>query len=209
MVLKTGPDRPVRPVQPWTGLYTGPVMWKIRKLKKNQQKPVTGGLIGITGDRNDWIGYEADQNERENITPAAHDFGFLSIPASRRCSPTTPASRRCSPTTLASCRRRISAKHQIRSSCYGERCFVYWWLFWSDQMLWKRKKLKGGWTDLGNVVAGLNNYYLGFCRGTRVINVLEVQKSWIFHLTSFIIFWSLFNLYPVKKALIRNKFIDF
>jgi hypothetical protein len=41
----------------------------------------------------------------------------------------------------------------------------------------REKKLKGGWTDLGNVVVGLNYYYLGFCRGTRVINVLEVQKS--------------------------------
>ena len=113
MVLKTGPDRPV---QPWTGLYTGPVMWKIQKFNKNQEKPVTGGLIGITGDRNDRTGYEADRNERENITPAAHEFGFLFIPTSRRCSPTTPALRRCLSITPTSHRRRISAKHQIRSS---------------------------------------------------------------------------------------------
>ena len=113
MVLKTRPDRPV---QLWTDLYTGLVMWKIRKFKKNQEKPVTGSLIGITGDRNDRTGYEADRNERENITLATHDFGFLSIPTSRRCSPTTPASCRCLSITLASHRRRISAKHQIRSS---------------------------------------------------------------------------------------------
>ena len=108
MVLKTGPDRPVHG---WTGLYTGPVMWKIRKFNKNQEKPVIGGLIGITGNRNDRTGYEADRNERENITPAAHNFGFLSIPTSRRCSPTTLASRRCLSITPASHRRRISAKH--------------------------------------------------------------------------------------------------
>ena len=111
MVLKIGPDRPVRPVQPWTGLYTGPIMWKIRKFNKNQEKQVIGGLIGKTGDRNDRTGYEADWNERENITPAAHDFGFLSILTSRHCSPTTPALRRCLSMTLASHCRRISTKH--------------------------------------------------------------------------------------------------
>ena len=110
---RTGPDRPV---QPWTGLYTCPIMWKIRKFNKNQEKPVTGGLIGITGDRNDRTDYEADRNERENITPAAHEFGFLFIPTSRRCSPTTLALRRCLSITPTSHRRRISAKHQIRSS---------------------------------------------------------------------------------------------
>jgi hypothetical protein len=91
-----------------------------------QEKPITGGLIGITSDRNDRTGYEANWNERENITPVAHDFGFLSIPTSRRCSPTTLASRRCLSITPASRCRRISAKHQITSSRYGERCFVYW-----------------------------------------------------------------------------------
>jgi hypothetical protein len=126
MVLKTGSDQSVRPVQPWTGLYIGPIMWKIQKFNKNQEKPVTGGLIGITGDRNDRTGYEADWNERENITPMTHDFGFLSILTSCRCSPTTPASRCCLSITPASHRLRISAKHQIRSSRYGERCFVYW-----------------------------------------------------------------------------------
>ena len=31
MVLKTGPDRPVRPIQPGTGIKSGPVIIKNRK----------------------------------------------------------------------------------------------------------------------------------------------------------------------------------
>ena len=42
MVLKTGPDRPVRPVQPGTGLHFGPIMTKNRKLSNNREKPETG-----------------------------------------------------------------------------------------------------------------------------------------------------------------------
>jgi hypothetical protein len=51
MVLKTGPDRPVQPVQPRTGAQSGSVLWKNRKLGKNGQKPETGGLTVKTANR--------------------------------------------------------------------------------------------------------------------------------------------------------------
>ena len=80
MVLKTGPDRPV---QLWTGLYTGPVMWKIQKFKKKGEKPVTGGLIGITGDRSGQTGSETDWDEGEKGKKHLRRL-LRTIPASRR-----------------------------------------------------------------------------------------------------------------------------
>jgi hypothetical protein len=52
MVLKTGPDRPVQPVQPGTDVLSGPVLFENRKFRKNAQKPETDGSIGITANRN-------------------------------------------------------------------------------------------------------------------------------------------------------------
>jgi class 3 adenylate cyclase len=51
MVLKTGPDRPVQPVQPETGVSSGPVLLKNRKSKKNDQKPETAGSTVKTANR--------------------------------------------------------------------------------------------------------------------------------------------------------------
>ena len=45
-VLKTGPDRQVRPVEPETGVESGSVFSKNRKFEKSDQKPETGGSIG-------------------------------------------------------------------------------------------------------------------------------------------------------------------
>ena len=42
IVLKTGPDQPIRPVQPGTGLQSGPVMTKNQKSSNNRRKPKTG-----------------------------------------------------------------------------------------------------------------------------------------------------------------------
>ena len=38
MVLKTGPDRPVQPVQPGTSVSPGPVLFKNQKFRKNCSK---------------------------------------------------------------------------------------------------------------------------------------------------------------------------
>ena len=54
MVLKTGPDRPV---QPWTGIVSGPVLWKNRKFRKIGQKPEIGGSTIIIANRSDWTGF--------------------------------------------------------------------------------------------------------------------------------------------------------
>jgi hypothetical protein len=52
MVLKTGPDRPIQPVQPGTGVSPGPVLLKNRKFRKTIQKSETDGSIGITANWN-------------------------------------------------------------------------------------------------------------------------------------------------------------
>ena len=44
MVLKIGPDRPIRSVQPKTDLQSDPVMTKNRKSSNNRGKPKTGRL---------------------------------------------------------------------------------------------------------------------------------------------------------------------
>ena len=48
MVLKTGPDWPV---QPGTGVQSGPVDWKNWKIRKMGQKPDTAGSTIKTANR--------------------------------------------------------------------------------------------------------------------------------------------------------------
>uniref|UniRef100_A0A2N9G3T0 Uncharacterized protein n=1 Tax=Fagus sylvatica TaxID=28930 RepID=A0A2N9G3T0_FAGSY len=48
MVLKTGPDRPV---QPGTGVQSGPILLKNRKSGKSDQKPKTAGSTMKTANR--------------------------------------------------------------------------------------------------------------------------------------------------------------
>ena len=57
MVLKTGSDRPVQPVQPGTGVQSGPVLLKNRKSEKSNQKPETVGSIVKTANRHGWTGF--------------------------------------------------------------------------------------------------------------------------------------------------------
>ena len=54
MVLKTGPDRPV---QPGTGVQSGPVSWKNRKIRKMGQKPETASSTIKTANRSGWTGF--------------------------------------------------------------------------------------------------------------------------------------------------------
>ena len=111
MVLKTGPDRPVQPVQSWTNLYSGPVSWKRRKFKKYQKKSITGGLIGVTGNRPNPTGFETNRDEGEkarwwwvvdhlSLTPPLADHPNVTPPTSP-----WPTSRR-----------HISVKNQIEST---------------------------------------------------------------------------------------------
>ena len=61
MVLKTGPDRPVKPVQPGTGVWSGSVLLKNRKIRKSDQNLETGSSIGQIADRYSWTDYESVQ----------------------------------------------------------------------------------------------------------------------------------------------------
>ena len=118
MVLKTGPDRPV---QPWTSLYPGPVSWKNRKFKKYQKKSVTGGLIGVTGNRPDPTGFETNQDEEEkarwrwivdhpSVMPPLTDHPSVMLPLADHPSVTPPTS------PWPTSRRHLSVKNQIKST---------------------------------------------------------------------------------------------
>jgi hypothetical protein len=72
MVLKTGPDRPVQPVQPQTGAQSGPVLQKNRKNGKIDQKPETAGSTGKTANRSGWTGFGPVR-----LIPKLHRFGLL------------------------------------------------------------------------------------------------------------------------------------
>jgi hypothetical protein len=67
MVLKTGPDRPV---QPGTGIQSGPVLLKNRKIKKIGQKPETAGSTIKTANRSGWTGFSPVP-----LIPKLHRYG--------------------------------------------------------------------------------------------------------------------------------------
>ena len=69
MVLKTGPDRPV---QPGTGIQSGPVFWKNRKNEKIVQKPETAGSTVKTANRSGWTSFGPVR-----LIPKLHRFGLL------------------------------------------------------------------------------------------------------------------------------------
>ena len=69
MVLKTGPDWPV---QPRTGVQSGPVLWKNRKIRKISQKPETAGSTINTANRSGWTGFGPVP-----LIPKLHRFGQI------------------------------------------------------------------------------------------------------------------------------------
>ena len=108
MALKTGSDLPV---QPWTSLYPSPVSWKNQKFKKYQKKSVTGGLIGVTGNRPDPTGFETNQDEEEKARWRwIVDHPSVMLPLVDHPNVTPPTS------PWPTSRRHLSVKNQIKST---------------------------------------------------------------------------------------------
>ena len=71
MVLKTGSDRPV---QPGTGVQSGPVRWKNWKIRKMGQKPETASSTIKTANRSGWTGFVPVP-----LITKLHRFGLTSV----------------------------------------------------------------------------------------------------------------------------------